>query len=174
MYVNEKDSNNSAVIGQKGEDLFIQTIEKRKHIEVQQANYHEQTKEHWDYKLIGNDYELTVDVKAMKRKGRWQGDPQDEIIWIEFLNVGGNAGWLYGKADCFAFQCTDGFICVGREKLAKKCEKLVGYKREEIIHENSKTKMGLHTLYTRKGRKDILTTITKADLLSVENEFVRY
>ena len=34
MYKNEKDSNNSAVIGQKGEDLFINTIEKRKHIKV--------------------------------------------------------------------------------------------------------------------------------------------
>ena len=174
MYKNEKDSNNSALLGQKGEDLFVQTIEKRKHIKVKKANWNEQVNEHWDYKLIGNNYEITVDVKAMKRTGRWQGKPQDEIIWIEFFNVAGNEGWLYGNADCFSFQCHDGFLCVGRRKLTELCEKLVGFSKDEITLENSNSKKGLYKLYTRKGRKDIITMIKKKDILSIEHEYIKY
>lgn len=174
MYSNKRDSNHSALIGQNGEDLFVQTIEKRKHIKVKSSSWKENVHDHIDYTLIGNGFEITVDVKAMKRTGRWQGDPQDEIIWIEFANVSGKDGWLYGKADCFAFQCQDGFLCVGREKLAEACEKLVGFERKDITLENSKSKKGLYTLYTRSGRKDILTTITKADLLKIEHEYIKY
>jgi len=174
MYKNAKDSNNSALIGQKGEDLFVELIEKKKHITVVKATWTEQVKEHIDYKLIGNDYKITVDVKAMKRIGRWDGKPQDDIIWIEFKNISGKKGWLYGEADAISFQCIDGFLCVARKKLVKLCEKLVGYKRKDITLENAKSKKGLYTLYTRNGRNDILTTITKADLLSIEHEYIKY
>ena len=175
MYVNKQDSNNSALIGQKGEDLFVETIKKRKHIEVQKANFNEQVNEHWDYKLLGNDINLTVDVKAMKRTGRWDGEQQDKIIWIEFQSVSGKRnGWIYGKSDCFAFQCHDGFLFVGRKKLAELCERLVGYKREDITLENSNSTKGMYKLYTRKGRKDIITMIKKSDIMSIEHEYLRY
>ena len=97
-----------------------------------------------------------------------------ELIWIEFMNVSGKAGWLYGKADCICFQCKDGFLFVGRKKLAEKCEQLVGYKKEEITLENSGPKKGMYKLCTRKNRKDIITMIKKEDVLSIEHEYIRY
>lgn len=174
MYVNRRDSNGSALIGKKGEDLFLKTMKKRTHIEVEEANYKQQVKEHWDYKIINGDNSLKVDVKAMKRTGRWDSDPQDEIIWIEFQNISGNAGWLYGKADAFAFQCHDGFLFVGRRKLANLCERLVGFKRKEITLENSKRSKGLYKLYNRSDRKDIITQIKKSDIMSIEHNYLRY
>ena len=174
MYVNKRDSNNSALIGKKGEDLFIETIQKRVHIDVEKANFNQQINEHWDYRIIGNGENLTVDVKAMKRTGRWDGKQQDKIIWIEFKNINGNDGWIYGKADTICFQCHDGFIFVATKKLAKLCEKLVGFKKKEITLENSKKKKGMYTLYTRNGRKDILTMITKEDILSIPHNYLKY
>jgi len=174
MYKNTKDSNNSALIGQKGEDLFVELIEKKKHITVVKATWKENVYDHIDYTLIGNDYKITVDVKAMKRTGRWDGKPQDKIIWLEIKNVSGKNGWLLGKANCISFQCEDGFLCVARKKLVKLCEKLVGLSTKEMILENCKSKKGMYTLYTRNGRKDILTMITKKDLLSIEHEYIKY
>jgi len=174
MYKNKRDSNNSALIGQKGEDLFVKTIKKIKHIKIKEADFSQQVNDHIDYTLIGNDYEITVDVKAMKRTGRWDGDPQDKIIWLEMKSVSGRKGWLFGKADTICFQCEDGFLFVERKKLAKLCEKLVGFSEKEMTLENSKSKKGMYTLYTRKGLKDIVTMITKKDVMSIEHEYIKY
>lgn len=174
MYKNNKDSNNSSVIGQRGEDLFEETIRKRKHIKVEKANWNQQVKEHWDYKLIGNSLDVTVEVKAMKRVGRWKGKPQEHIIWIEFKNVGGNAGWLYGKSDLIAFQCVDGFLIVSRERLSKLCEKLVNVKYEDIHYKMAGNSKGLYVLYNRKGRYDVITQITKDDVLSIKHEYLKF
>lgn len=174
MYVNEKDSNNSAVIGQRGEDLFVKLIKSQTTLDVIKANYTQQVKEHWDFCLSGGTYPITVDVKAMKRTNRWTGEPQDEVVWVEFRNISGNDGWIYKNADCFAFECKDGFIVVGRKDLAKKCEKLVGFKKDEITLDKAKSKIEMYKLYTRKDRKDILTTITKQDLLDMKHTRLRY
>lgn len=180
MYRNSRDSNNSALIGQKAEDLFVKTFKKYKHIDVIKANFNEQVNLHIDFKIIGKNHKLTVDVKAMKRTSRWQGSPQENIIWIEFSSVRSNKnnnkndGWLYGSADVICFQCKKGFLFVSRKKLANLCEKLVGYKRDEITLENSGNKKGLYKLYSRKNRRDILTTIKKEDVMSIEHIFLEY
>ena len=44
-----------------------------------------------------------IDVKARKRVARKDSDVQDDLVWLEFKNVQGKIGWVYGKADWIAF-----------------------------------------------------------------------
>lgn len=176
MYVNKRDSNGSALIGQMGEDIFQSTMEKKTHLIIKKANYKQQTQEHWDYSLEGNGKKLTVDVKAMKRVGRWDGKQQSDLIWIEIQSVSEKIkkGWLYGKADVIAFQNEDGFLFVSRRKLANLCEKLVGYDPKTVTVDDCKKTKGLYKLYNRRDRKDILTMIKKEDILGIEHNYLKY
>lgn len=174
MYQNERDSNGSSQIGERGENLFIASASKRGWA-ITPANRHEQIVEHWDYKIEnGSGKDLKVEVKAMKRRTRWGGNVQDKDIWIEFKNVGGDDGWLYGCADCLAFQCMEGFIMVNRKRLAKLCENLIGMTKDEITHEIASTRIEHYKLYSRRDRKDVLTIIKKEDLLKINHELLSY
>ena len=65
-----------------------------------------------------------VDVKAMKRTRRLDAKAQDDLIWVEFLNIGGGRGWLYKKSKYIAFERQKDFLLVERCDLATLCETL--------------------------------------------------
>ena len=65
-----------------------------------------------------------IDVKARKRVSRTDEDVQDELVWLEFKNVQGKQGWIYGKADIIAFEREEDFLLVKRDDLAKLGEDL--------------------------------------------------
>jgi hypothetical protein len=52
--------------------------------------------EHIDIFLTKEDKKYSFDIKAMKKINRYDSSPQDKMIYIEFKNVRGNEGWLYG------------------------------------------------------------------------------
>ena len=100
--------------------------------------------EHWD--LMIND--CKVDVKAIKKNN-------ENIHFIEFKNVQGKRGWLYGIADYFAFETNDYWIIVKGSKLKK------------WIHEKCKDKiygMGVYELGSRPGARDLITKVKTIDL----------
>lgn len=66
----------------------------------------------------------SYDVKSLKKKSSKDDNVDSSIIWVEFKNVRGNLGWLYGKATRIAFELEDKFICVEREALRKRAESL--------------------------------------------------
>jgi hypothetical protein len=103
---------------------------------------------------------LKFDVKARKRRTRNDEDAQDDFIWVEFKNVRGNKGWLYGQADYIAFERASDFIIVDRAELASLCETLVDLSAN-VIEANK----ALYKGYQRKGRKDLIAMIKFSDVL---------
>jgi hypothetical protein len=98
---------------------------------------------------------MDVDVKSIK-------DP--ESLWIEFKNIAGNAGWLYGKATHFAFERKEEFQIVSKGDLIKLVDSLV----DKDTHVNS-PKACMYKMYSRKkyGRDDLLSKIHPDDLYKI-------
>jgi hypothetical protein len=101
----------------------------------------------------------SFDVKARKRINRSDKSEQDELIWIEFKNVAGNNGWLYGQADYIAFEQSDHFVVVERKHLVGLAESKCNLK--QIVDNSSKA---LYHGYSRKDRKDLISIIKMSDI----------
>lgn len=113
---------------------------------------------HTDYLVVvEGDHDWYVDVKAMKRINRRDSGAQDAEVWLEIRNVGGNNGWVYSPG-FVAFEVAEGFIVVAKYDLSL------------LIHEKvwpeyvQKASDALYRLYTRSGRKDVLTRVRKSDI----------
>lgn len=129
-------------------------------IKYEKSSYKEDVFDHFDYHLYsdsGKSYK--VEIKARKRIKRSDANTQDACIWIEFKNVVGKDGWLYGKADYIVFECEDEFIFVNRLKLVTLAEKLVNFKEQA-----KSSSAALYKVYTRFGRKDLVSMIKLSDL----------
>lgn len=128
---------------------------------VTDATQEEDMFEHWDVKL-----ETKIDVKALRKTRRGDKATDENIHWVELKNVNGNLGWLYGKADCFAFELIDYWVIVDKIKL------------QEFIKEKCKDKIttqtpALYKLYTRNGRSDIITLVKTIDLLYIASKVIK-
>ena len=75
----------------------------------------EDMQEHVDVHLhnFNTDHTILVDHKGRKFLGPWS----DEVKLVEYKNVNGHPGWIFGKADYFAFQHIDHFLMVRKETL---------------------------------------------------------
>ena len=153
--------NDSQKMGDECETKFVQ-ICKDKSYKIKKATKTQDMKEHWDYQITRN-IPLTgaclVDVKAAKRINRNNDKPDYDWTWVEIRNVRGDDGWLKGNADDIAFEQKDHFILVKRHELRKWCKKKIDLKTRVSTPEEAK-----YTLYTRKGRKDIISLINLNDL----------
>lgn len=122
---------------------------------------------HIDYFVEYQNKTVSVDVKSRKKIKRSDSAINDEFIWIEFKNVQGKRGWLYGKADFIAFEREDHFLLVKRSLLAKLCEKLVDLSK---INENPR--FPLYSAYQRRNRNDVLSLIRADDITSNIKHFI--
>lgn len=160
-------------MGSDAEQKFVDCIKSTyPNCKVTKATMAQDIHEHWDYKLSNSNTVIKIDVKAQKRKNRSDANSQSEIIWIEFKNVRGYKGWLYGDADLVAFEQPDSFVLIKRTVLAELCERLVGLERDQITIENSTGTRGLYKLYNRPGRSDVLTMIKMDDILSESHKIL--
>ena len=138
--------NSSFAIGRRGESLFRRPFDKVRH-----ATPEEDMEDHWDLRLY-----CDVDIKTMKKVRRGDEAPDENINWLEIKNVHGKLGWLYGKADYFAFETLRYWIVVERDALQAWVKDNI-YK--EFVEEPS-----LYKLYQRRGRSDVITLISTHDL----------
>jgi len=102
-------------------------------------------------------------------KGYWgvdvKGNNMPDEIWVEFKNVSGDTGWLYGDAKIIAFEMPEagGFSVVNRDELAFFCEK-------HVSKEVAKNKDDAYLkLYTRKDRKDVITKLYLSDIQTLKS-----
>jgi len=102
---------------------------------------------------------LKFDVKARKRTHR-DGNTQDEFVWVEWDNVRGEKGWLFGEADYIALEREKDFVVVKRDELAALCEMFVDLDAS-VIEANK----ALYKVYQRKWRKDRISMIQFQDIL---------
>ena len=145
----------SSATGKMAEVRFIRAA-RNKGLLVTKSSHTEDIHDHIDYWL------------AMSSQGkRWgvdvKGNNLPDEIWVEFKNVRGNDGWLYGGATIIAFDMPEegGFAIVDREELAFFCEKHV---REEKV---SNKKDAYLKRYTRKDRKDVISILKLHDIKSL-------
>jgi hypothetical protein len=101
----------------------------------------------------------SVDIKARKKTRRSDDNAQDDWIWIEFQNVRGNTGWLYGEADCIAFETQDNFVIVKKDSLIKYVEGAVDMGKSVKYSGEAKYKT-----YRRAGRNDLLTMVELSEI----------
>ena len=76
---------------------------------------------HVDYFLTKNGKTIAVDLKSQKR------GVENGLFLIELLNVRGDLGWLFGKADFIVFDTPQGFQFVNRSALYLKMRAIFGF-----------------------------------------------
>lgn len=121
----------------------------------------EDMKDHVDVKVT-----IGIDVKSLKRIRRNDESTNENIHWVELKGITGFKGWLYGKADFFAFELDDYWIVVAKEDLQKliseKCKEKIRVERPE-----------LYKLYQRKDRKDLVTLVKSLDLIYISTRLIK-
>jgi hypothetical protein len=161
---NRYDTTGSAqALGQQAEDKFIQLFE-QKGWKVTPATKYQDVRQHLDYFITKGNQTFGVDVKSEKRINRKDTETQNKIIFLEYLNVRGDSGWLYGKADFIAFQDGDTYLMIPREKLLERADLLVTDKRAKNAADS------LYKLYTRFGRQDLITSVKRSDIEDLHTE----
>jgi len=106
---------------------------------------------HIDFFIIRPDgTKTTVDVK---------GGNHLNVIWVEFKNVRGDIGWLYGDAELIAFDMPEMicFLILKRIELLKKSESIVEKVFVGKLEANKK-------LYQRNGRQDVISRLEFSDI----------
>lgn len=146
---------------QKDSDFAEQTFKKialTKGFSVKDATRNQQLS-HIDFLLEDKDKKIyTFDVKARKKVNRTDDSTEDSLVWVEFKNVAGADGWLYGAADYIAFERESDFLIINRLNLVTLCERVVQNKKV------TSAKDALYAKYTRLGRKDEISLIKMEDI----------
>lgn len=149
--------------GKRVEDMFENALSIRGKF-FRRASKEEQFK-HIDFFVLNplNNNCASIDVKSTKKIKRSDNHSNSEYIWVEFKNVQGNDGWLYGSADYVAFyvESANSFFIVMNNDLREKCENLC----KEGIAYNSEDALYKH--YTRIGRKDDISLIKLIDIKDI-------
>ena len=144
--------------GLGAEQLFDQIAES-KSLEIKNAKRRENIHKHIDKYVTDETGTWSVDIKARKKTRRSDDNAQDDWIWIEFQNVRGNAGWLYGEADHIAFETQDNFVIVNRDSLIKYVEGAVDMGKSVKYSGEAKYKT-----YRRANRNDLLTMVELSEI----------
>ena len=146
--------------GKRAEVCFKGLAERRGYTVIQTSSS-SNIREHIDFILATDDApdKIAIDVKARKKVSRSSNGYDDENVWIEFNNVRGDPGWLYGKADMIAFERAWDFVLVDRESLREYCEATVS----PVLVKS--TEEAIYKSFQREGRKDIISRVPMKDIM---------
>lgn len=109
--------------------------------------------------------EMKIDIKGLKRVNIKDAEVNPDIHWIEFQNVIGKKGWIYGGASHIAFELIDTYLLIEREVIYEFC-------KEKIVDRKVKSTKGVYTLYNRKGTLDIISLVLTEDLLKLPHHLI--
>lgn len=143
----------------KQAEICFKNIAENRGYDVTFSSRQVDMKDHIDLFLKKNDKTFGIDVKARRKVSRHSDHYDDEHTWVEFKNVRGNQGWLYGKADKIAFERQFDFLIVDREELSKYCETKVSTVFVD------KASDALYKCYQRAGRQDVISRVNMDDIL---------
>ncbi len=152
----------SLAMGRRAEEEFAR-IAARLGWTVTPAPKEADIHEHWDFEIEKDGYKRRVEVKAMKREARNDDGLQSQWVWIEFRNVRGEAGWLFGKANWIAFETEDSFVIVDRHDLYQLVRKVVDRDAKVKSARDAKYKT-----YTRVGRPDQIAQVQLSDIQKIK------
>ena len=168
---NKYDKTGDCIQSGLGAEQVFEQIALSKSLEVKTAKRRDNIHKHID-KYITQDDEgelrtWSVDIKARKKTSRNDSQAQDDWIWIEFQNVRGNAGWLYGEADNIAFETQNNFIVVDRKSLVNYVEDVV-----DMGKPVRKSFLAKYKTYRRAGRQDLLTMVELSQITANCKHFI--
>lgn len=138
--------------GRRVEQEFIATAGFHGMRFVRHSTREEDIEEHWDL-LMEQGHLIRVDVKDQRHKSRG-GPVFERAVAVEFKNVLGGNGSLYGQADVFAYKIGDFFYLFPRAELCRLAEIMV----DHSTYVNSFEKAVLKC-YSRTGRDDVVSVI---------------
>ena len=141
------------------EEIYFSEIASKRGYQVLNAPKDVNINQHIDLYLVHDEDVIAVDVKARKKLSRKDDNYSDDLTWIEFKNVRGNDGWLYGKADKIVFEREKDFVLVNRLPLQNFCEQTVS----EVFVDESKE--AIYKRYQRPSRKDVISLVRLDDIL---------
>lgn len=153
--VNKNRKDYSDKIGDDTQNLFVKSCENVGYV-CEKTKEEVDIKEHIDYYIARKDNTKTsVDVK---------GGNHPKVIWVEFNNVNGEKGWIYGKAEHIAFDMPElsAFVIVDRVELSELCEVIV---EKVFVTKQEATRK----LYQRKGRRDVISRLELTDLMKLKS-----
>ena len=150
-----------------GAEQLFDKIAASKHLEIKNAKRRENIQKHIDKYVTDDVGTWSVDIKARKKTSRGNSQAQDDWIWIEFQNVRGNAGWLYGEADRIAFETQDNFIIVDRSSLIDYVENAVDMGKSVKYSSQARYKT-----YRRANRNDLLTMVELSEIKKNCDHFI--
>lgn len=131
--------------GASGEDLFISLCNEHG-IKCVKSDEKENIYNHTDFFIFDDK---RVDVKGLKQAHK------EGFLAVEFRNVAGKHGSCSDGSivDYIAFQLESGFVILRKDELLKWCR--INVKNEYASNWND----AILKLYTRQGRKDLVTKI---------------
>jgi hypothetical protein len=164
MYVNQFDAGEKcAKHGYATEDTF-EKLAVQNGYGVRHATKEEQI-QHIDFILDSPKWHnIKVDVKARKKTSRKNKEFNDKWVWIEFRNVQGNDGWIYGKSNFIAFERREDFVIVNRVTLRNWLGKSNVRWDMPPVKNSWEAK---YRIYSRRGRRDQLTQVKMSDILKL-------
>ena len=156
---------------------FRQKIRDRGWI-FKQSTREEDMHDHVDCHVFVKDMGRVVRHMKIELKGRKyncranEGKREHRCQYIEFLNVNGDKGWLFGEADYIAIEGDSKFYLIERKAMITFCEDLFGVDLKQSLKNIEKdlskhvwsTQPALHKLYRRRNRKDLVTQISMSDV----------
>ena len=143
--------------GMRAEAYFALLAEERGYT-VRESSVEEDRTSHIDLYITLDGETRSVDVKSKRNVGRRSGN---EYTWVEFVNVSGRRGSLYGKADFIAFERDRDFLIVERKAFTDWAGSVV-----KISDTVGKDGDALYKAYCRAGDKSVCSIIRFADIPS--------
>ena len=169
MKTNEYIDERSVTMGENAEVAFDKAMAAMG-CHVQESSKYENRVQHIDRWMVPEKWvnksgwrkqSVGVEVKGMKRISRRSPNPQSEWLWIEFKNVVGGAGWLYGDAMLLATEVEDGFYLLYLKSLRAWAEWKVDRNAKVQYPNQAKYKS-----YSRKDRDDVMSLVRLQDFIS--------
>lgn len=162
------------IYGELVAEEFVKNMPNR--FKVKKASLYEDSINHYDYLVIDTktNKSTLVEVKGAKRRFKFiEGtnilqERQDDV-WVEFIGVSGQSGWIFGKADYFAIYRTDGRFCfVNRLKLLDHVMKnfflFVTKKKGKGYTLATQTDWDYYQRYRRSDNEDLIALVPSEDI----------
>lgn len=169
MYINRYDSNTACANSGLTAEKRFKNLAESKGWSVADSTTKQNIYNHIDFIISHDKYGTrSVDVKA--RKGLSRGsEPNDAWVWLEFINVQGDKGWLKGEATHIAFERQNEFLLAERLDLLEWSKSIIRQKNNGSAPETTDRRDAGYKLYQRKGRKDWLTRVLYTDIIKSLN-----
>ena len=100
-------------MGASAEFRFVNICKNNNNYRIRGSTKYEETKLHYDFvvEIKRNNIKEYYRIEVKSIKSRKRGDLADpQITYIEYENIYGGPGWLYGDSDYIAFEQLDHFV----------------------------------------------------------------